>query len=513
MKKLILSLAVAAVSLTSLAQVKVSVHEKAENQPVIPKEIYGQFAEHLGRCIYDGLWVGPASNIPNINGYRKDIVDALIELKVPVLRWPGGCFADEYHWMEGIGPLDKRTKIVNSNWGGTIEDNSFGTHEFLDLCEMIGTEPYISGNVGSGTVEELAKWVEYMTAENGTMAELRKTNGREQPWKVKYLGIGNESWGCGGNMDVEYYSDLYKRYATYCRNYNGNRLYKIGSGANGNDYNWTRVMMDNVRSGMNGLSFHFYSVVNWNRKFNATNFPASEYYDIIAKACEVEELIKTHAAVMDIYDPNKRVGLLLDEWGTWYNVEPGTNPGHLYQQNTMRDAIVAGLSFNIFHKYTDRLKMANIAQIVNVLQSMILTKGDQMVLTPSYHVFRMYNVHQDASFVPSDCGLGNAVAPSGQLYPEVSVTASKSDAVHVSLVNTSLTEDREIEISFDELNPKSVKAELLQGNAKEGLEAVNKFNDFGKGSEVSPAALTVKVEKGKIKFTLPKASVATLTVK
>ena len=515
MKKVLITAAVMALSLGAAAQVKVNVHESAKDQPVIPKEIYGQFAEHLGRCIYDGLWVGEDSDIPNINGYRKDIVEALKELKVPVLRWPGGCFADEYHWMDGIGPKDKRAKIVNSNWGGTIEDNSFGTHEFLNLCELIGTEPYISGNVGSGSVEELAKWVEYMTAENGSMAELRKSNGREKPWKVKYLGVGNESWGCGGNMDPDYYSDLYKRYAIYCREYDGNRLYKIASGANGGDYNWTKVLMDDIRQDMSGLSFHFYSVIEWNNKLNATNFPEDEYYNTIAKACEVEQLIRTHSSVMDIYDPHKRVGLLLDEWGTWYNVEPGTNPGHLFQQNTMRDAIVAGLSLNIFHDYVDRLKMANIAQIVNVLQSMILTKGKDMVLTPTYHVFRMYNVHQDATYLPTDCSSAVCTAPSGQNYPDLSVTASKSDAVHISLVNASLSEDKEIEISFDSLKPQSVSAEILRGAGKEGLQSVNAYNDFGKNAQaVSPAAFKgVKIEGGKLRLTVPTASVIVLSVK
>ena len=515
MKKVLITAAVMALSLGAAAQVKVNVHESAKDQPVIPKEIYGQFAEHLGRCIYDGLWVGEDSDIPNINGYRKDIVEALKELKVPVLRWPGGCFADEYHWMDGIGPKDKRAKIVNSNWGGTIEDNSFGTHEFLNLCELIGTEPYISGNVGSGSVEELAKWVEYMTAENGSMAELRKSNGREKPWKVKYLGVGNESWGCGGNMDPDYYSDLYKRYAIYCREYDGNRLYKIASGANGGDYNWTKVLMDDIRQDMSGLSFHFYSVIEWNNKLNATNFPEDEYYNTIAKACEVEQLIRTHSSVMDIYDPHKRVGLLLDEWGTWYNVEPGTNPGHLFQQNTMRDAIVAGLSLNIFHDYVDRLKMANIAQIVNVLQSMILTKGKDMVLTPTYHVFRMYNVHQDATYLPTDCSSAVCTAPSGQNYPDLSVTASKSDAVHISLVNSSLSEDKEIEISFDSLKPKSVSAEILRGAGKDGLQSVNAYNDFGKNARnVEPVALKdVKIDGGKLRLTVPTASVIGLSVK
>ncbi len=457
MKKFILTAAVSALSLASFAQVKITVHETATDQPVIPKEIYGQFAEHLGRCIYDGIWVGKDSDIPNIDGYRKDLVEALQELKVPVLRWPGGCFADAYHWMEGIGPAEQRTRIVNSNWGGTVEDNTFGTHEFLNLCELIDTEPYISGNVGSGTVEELAKWVEYMTAESGTMAELREKNGRKEPWKVKYLGVGNENWGCGGNMTAEYYSDVFKRYATYCRDYDGNRLYKVASGASEDDYAWTKTLMQNAyRRGMDGLSVHFYTVTDWVNKGSATDFDTDSYRNILGRAYRVEQIVKNHAAIMDIYDPNKTVGLLLDEWGTWFDVEPGTNPGHLYQQNTMRDAIVAGMSLNLFQAHTDRLKMANIAQIVNVLQSMILTQGKEIVLTPTYHVFRMYNVHQDAAYVPVSYNTDYTTAPSGDVFPEISVSASHSDKYHISLVNTSLTEEKTVEIAFDEMKPSSV---------------------------------------------------------
>ena len=264
MKKITLTLLAGVLAaVCASAQVQVKIHEEAENQPVIPAEIYGQFAEHLGRCIYDGIWVGPDSDIPNINGYRKDLVEALKELKVPVLRWPGGCFADEYHWMDGIGPKENRPMMINNNWGGTVEDNSFGTHEFFNLCELLECEPYLSGNVGSGSVEELAKWVEYITAEGGTLAELRAKNGRKEPWSLKYLGVGNESWGCGGNMLPEYYSDLYRRYATYCRNYDGNVLYKVASGASDYDYNWTKVLMDRIGNQMHGVSLHYYTVKGW----------------------------------------------------------------------------------------------------------------------------------------------------------------------------------------------------------------------------------------------------------
>ena len=318
MKNAILGLAFcAAMPLCAQQKATVTVHPEQGKQ-IINKEIYGQFAEHLGTCIYGGLWVGEDSSIPNIKGYRKDVFEALKDLKVPVLRWPGGCFADEYHWMDGIGPREKRPRMVNNNWGGTVEDNSFGTHEFLNLCEMLGCEPYISGNVGSGSVEEMAKWVEYMTSEQGSpMAKLRLENGREKPWKVKYFGVGNESWGCGGSMRPEYYADLYRRYSTYCRNYDGNRLFKIASGASDYDYNWTEVLMKNVGHRMDGLSLHYYTVLGWSgSKGSATKFNDEDYYWTMGKCREIEDVLKRHIAIMDKYDPKKQIGLMVDEWGS-----------------------------------------------------------------------------------------------------------------------------------------------------------------------------------------------------
>ena len=500
-----------AAAATLSAQVKVSVHETAQDQPVIPAELYGQFSEHLGKCIYEGIWVGPESDIPNVDGYRTDVLEALRALKVPVLRWPGGCFADEYHWMDGIGPRENRPKLVNNNWGGTVEDNSFGTHEFLNLCEMLGTQPYISANVGSGTVEELAKWVEYMTAEGGTMAELRASNGRKEPWKVKYLGVGNESWGCGGDMTPEYYSDVYKRYALYARNYNGNSLFKIACGASDYDYNWTKVLMKNARKKMKGLSLHYYTCKTWSgSKGSATQFTPEEYYNVLAKTCEIEEVLKNHFAIMDAYDPDKKIALVLDEWGTWFDVEPGTNPGWLFQQNTMRDAMVAALNLNIFQKHTDRLKMANIAQIVNVLQSMILTDGPRMVLTPTYHVFRMYNVHQRATYVPSDYKTHDIVSAEGRIMDDFSACASRDadGKLHVSLANPYLDKAVTVELAFDSLKPSSVTGEILKA------DRIDAYNDFGKDPAVAPAAFKGAKASGKtVKLTLPAASVVVLEIR
>lgn len=482
-----------------------------EGEQLIRKEIYGQFAEHLGTCIYGGLWVGENSSIPHTNGYRNDVLQALKELKVPVLRWPGGCFADEYHWRDGIGPKANRPKMVNNNWGGTVEDNSFGTHEFLNLCELLGCEPYISGNVGSGTVEELAEWVEYMTAEQGSpMAKLRKENGREQPWKVKYIGVGNESWGCGGNMRPEYYSDLYRRYATYCREYNGNRLYKVASGASDYDYGWTETLMKNVGHRMDGLSLHYYTCVGWTgSKGSATDFSDEDYYWTMGKCLEIEPVIRKHIAIMDTYDPKKQIGLLVDEWGTWWDEEPGTVSGHLYQQNTLRDALVAALTLNVFHRYADRIRMANIAQIANVLQAMILTKGDRMVLTPTYHVFEMYKVHQDALFLPFSLNGAKKVVRHDRIVPLVSATASrdKEGTIHLSLANIDLQQTQTVEVSLDGLRAKRVGGRVLTA------PDVREHNTFDRPNAVVPQTFGgAEIRNGLLQITLPAKSIVTLTL-
>ena len=532
MKKSVFTFCTLALSITTLAQNATLTIHADQGQQLIPKEIYGQFAEHLGTCIYGGIWVGPDSDIPNTDGYRNDVLQALKDLQIPVLRWPGGCFADEYHWMDGIGPRDQRPSMQNNNWGGVIEDNSFGTHEFLNLCEMLGCEPYISGNVGSGSVEEMAKWVEYMTSDGDTpMARLRRQNGREKPWHVKYLGVGNESWGCGGSMRPEYYSDLYRRYATYCRNYDGNELYKIASGASDYDYNWTRVLMNQVGGRMQGLSLHYYTVTGWSgSKGSATQFNNDEYYWTLGKCLEIEEVIKKHKDIMDERDPKRRIGLLVDEWGTWWDKTSGSPSGFLQQQNTMRDAIVAALSFHVFHRHTDRLHMCNIAQMVNVLQAMILTDtkdGGHMTLTPTYHVFEMYRPFQDATYLPIDLQ-GEQLCvrhdPANEIdyndsrtyrtIPLISATAARTTegATAIALVNTSLDKTETVDINLKGINAKQVSGRILT------CKKVSDYNDFEHPHNVEPQDLKLgnqrlSANSPHLKLSIPAHSIVVLDVK
>ncbi len=515
MKKTLLFVALLA-TLPTLAQNKatISVDVKADGN-VISKYIYGQFAEHLGSCIYGGLWVGENSPIPNTKGYRNDVFNALKELQVPVLRWPGGCFADDYHWKDGIGPRESRPRLVNNNWGGTIEDNSFGTHEFLNLCEMLGCEPYVSANVGSGTVEEVSKWVEYMTADNGPMAQLRKQNGREKPWHVKFFGVGNESWGCGGSMRPEYYADVYRRYSTYCRNYNGNELFKVASGASDYDYDWTEVLMKNIGGRMNGLSLHYYTVLGWNgSKGSATHFNKDDFYWTMGKCLGIEEVLKKHISIMDQYDPKKNVSLMVDEWGTWWDEEPGTIHGHLFQQNTMRDALVASLTLDVFHKYTDRIMMTNIAQVVNVLQSMILTKDDKMVLTPTYYAFDLYKVFQGAKELPIQLTCDNRQVHSergaDRTVPMISSTAAidTKGNLQIALSNVDLDNAKEVTVALSNMKAKSVTGKILTS------KQIDDYNSFDNPNVVKIEAFKgAKITKDGLKINLPAKSIVVLEVK
>ena len=477
----------------------------------ISKAIQGQFSEHLGRCIYGGVYVGEQSDIPNVNGMRTDVVEALKEIRLPVLRWPGGCFADEYHWKDGIGPKEKRKKMVNTHWGGVTEDNSFGTHEFFELCRQIGCDAYITGNVGSGTVQEMNEWVEYMTFDGvSPMADLRKQNGREAPWKVAYFGVGNEPWGCGGNMTAESYANEYRRYQTYIRQYSRDaRIYKIAAGSNGSDMHWTEVLMKNAGKMMDGLSVHYYTVPHsWEKKGSALNFTPEDYFVTLDKALYIDTLISRHSAIMDQYDPDKRVGLIVDEWGTWFDVEEGTNPGFLYQQNSMRDAMVAALSLNIFNQHCDRVHMANIAQLVNVLQAMILTEGPRMLRTPSYYAFKLFREHQENQLLDSHLITGG-VTLNGVSLPAVQHSASRTadGAVHVTLVSPGLQDVQDVTIRLNGMDVKTVAGEILTGK-------MDSHNTFDKPEAVKDMPFTgFSVEKDGVKAALPPCSIVHLAIR
>ena len=493
---------------------KLYINEKNKKGHINP-ELYGNFSEHLGRCIYEGLYVGEDSEIPNTNGMRNDVVAALKEMKLPVLRWPGGCFADEYHWKDGIGPKETRKKMVNTHWGGVTEDNSFGTHEFFELCEQIGCKTYINGNVGSGTVQEMSEWVEYMTFDGvSPMAELRKKNGHEKAWKVDYFGVGNENWGCGGNMTPSYYANLYRRYQTYVRNYHPDQpIFKICGGPNVDDTYCTEEVLktcyENAPKGlhgfMDGLSMHYYvHPEGWEIKGSATEFDDKVWYKTLAKALYIETLIDHHSAIMDKYDPEKKIGLICDEWGTWFTCEPGTNPGFLYQQSTMRDALVAGLSLNIFNRHCDRVKMANIAQLINVLQAVILTDGPRMLRTPTYHVFHMYKYHQDADLVESYIDGVETIGEEEEfMVPNLqeSVSVDKDGIITITLNNLSVEKEESVEVSFAECRAQKVTASILHNE----MHAYNTFEDPDKVKEEKFKDFTV--ENGKLCFKIPACSV------
>ena len=484
----------------------------------IDRNIFGQFVEHLGHGIYEGIWVGQDSTIPNTRGIRNDVVAALRALKVPNVRWPGGCFADEYHWRKGLGPLDKRVVTINSNWGGVTEPNTFGTHEFMDFVDQIGSEAYISVNVGSGTPQEAAEWLEYLTAgQPATLAKERTANGHPAPYKVGFLGIGNESWDCGGNMTVDYYLSQLKIYSRFVRNYNpaqeGKRqMLKIAVGPGDGSTEWTESIMKAYQDrhwswDINGLSIHSYTVVKWPPSFASVGFGEAEYSRILRSTLEMEELVTKQSAVMDKYDPEKKVAMVVDEWGAWYAPLPGTNPGFLVQQNSLRDAILASLNLNIFARHADRVRMANIAQMINVLQAMIITDKEKMVLTPTYHVFKMYLPFQDATFVPVTFDAGTYTHGDIRL-PRLDAIAAKdaSGKLWLEVTNLDPEESVEIEAELAGIQVKSAAGEMLTA------PEVDSVNSFGAPNAVAPKPVAVKAQGGRLALKLEPKSVTVVAL-
>ncbi len=489
--------------------------DTAKPGPVINKNIYGQFAEHLGRGVYEGMWVGPESKIPNTRGWRNDVVGALKDLHVPLVRWPGGCFADEYHWRDGVGPRAQRPVKVNTNWGGVEENNAVGTHEFFDLAEQLGAETYVNGNLGTGTAQEMAEWLEYMTAEGkSTLAELRRKNGRDKPFRVHYFAIGNEAWGCGGNMTPEFYTNLYKQYASFLKAPEHNRPKMIASGGNDADMSWTDYISANVKPNwslrMDAISFHYYTLPTgeWKVKGAATGFPESEWISTLKQTLRMDGFIVENKKALDKNDPEKKYGFYVDEWGTWYDVEKGENPGFLYQQNSLRDAIVAALNFNIFHKHADRVHMTNIAQMVNVLQAMILTEKDKMILTPTYHAYKMYVPFQDATALQLELKDVPQYTLGKESVPAVSATAArgKDGKIYLALVNANPNKAESVDINLAGVKINSVIGQVLTA------KAMDAHNTFAAPNAIKPEAYSAKATNGKLALELPAKSVVVVAV-
>ncbi len=507
-RSLFLSLAALFFSVQAHADTRLRLQDDQPG-PTIHKNVYGQFAEHLGRGIYGGVWVGESSRIPNTRGFRNDVVQALKELQVPVVRWPGGCYADQYHWRDGIGPRSERKKTINVNWGDVVEDNSFGTHEFFELVEMLGADAYVNINVGTGTPGEMMEWIEYMTsASDSTLANLRRKNGRAKPWRVHYLGIGNETWGCGGSMSPQHYSDVYRQFATFVKTPADNRPIIVASGGNNEETVWTQQLIDSVKESwtlrMDGIAHHYYTIPtgSWERKGFALGFPESEWFSAFFQTLRIRGFLESNVRVLDAKDPKKKVGFFVDEWGTWYDSAEGASQANLYQQNSLRDALVAALNFHVFHDFAERVRMTNIAQMVNVLQAMILTDGQSMLLTPTYHAFHMYRPFQGARHVRAqlrdvpDYRVGN------RRIPKVSATAGigKDGKLYLGLINTHPSQAERVQVSAARSLAKA-SGRLLSGSA---LDA---HNTFAAPNQIRPTPVELTGSGGQLQVELPPRSV------
>lgn len=494
--------------------------QASRSGPIISRDIFGQFAEHLGSGIYGGIWVGPNSPIPNVRGIRSDVVAALRAIHVPDVRWPGGCFGDNYHWRNGIGPKAQRPATLNPDWGGVIEPNSFGTEEYFDFLNQIGADAFISENIGSGTVKEAADWFEYMTSDKPTaLAKLRSANGHRAPYKVKYLGLGNESWGCGGAMSPDHYVEEMKQFDHYTRNYNPEQqspataMKRIAVGWDSGNSDYTEAVMkawkDKVWSwDIEGVSLHGYTIPNsWEKKGPSTGFGEDEYAKAIRATLKMKDWIARQSAIMDKYDPGKKLGLYVDEWGIWTDPNPGSNPGFLQQQNSLRDAVIAALNLDIFMRNADRVRGANIAQMVNVLQAMILTDGSKMLLTPTYWVYRMYVPFQDSSLVPVSFDAGTYAYGDIRL-PGVDAIAARdsSGKLWLSLINVDPNRSARIAASIEGFTARSATGQILTA------PAVDSHNSFNQPNEVVPRPFAGHASAGRLLFELPPKSIAVVEV-
>ncbi len=418
----------------------------------ISPRLYGHFAEHLGRCCYEGLWVGSQSRgIESVEGFRRDVLDALRELPVPLLRWPGGCYADHYHWRDGIGPVDERPRRLGMSCDlQVLDDNSLGTHEFLRLCELLGAEPYLAGNVGTGSPQELCDWVEYCnTPLDTTLARLRRKHGTPDPFGVRLWGVGNENWGCGGNFDAGSYAREYRRYATMLRHVDPG----IELVASGHNEVWNCEVLETLRDHLHlvdHLSIHSY----WIRGGPETDFSEEDYYRLLSEAEETEAFVgRTAALIEEAARGRHRIGIALDEWGVWHPEARTWGPGEvqrrspitLEQANTLRDALAAAVALEGFHRQCQVLALTNLAQVVNVLHAPVMTEGSRMWLTPTYHVLHLHRPHIGATAVEVSFEEGVAL-PDG--LPAVSATAStRTGSLAVTLINRHICRGLSVRVS------------------------------------------------------------------
>ncbi len=470
----------------AVIQATLTIHADRPVATIAP-EIYGQFAEHLGQGMYGGLWVGRHSNIPNLRGFRKDVVGALRVLGVPVVRWPGGCFADQYHWRDGIGLPARRPVRVNTTWGGVEESNAVGIHEYMDLMSQLGSKSYIDSNVGTGSPQETKDWLEYMTSpSHSALAQERRRNGRAPPWRLDYWAFGNELWGCGGNMRPQVYADLFHWYATFAKTPADNTPLWIAAGGYGDDASFTDALMaSDVKAHQIGaVTLHHFALPQGNfdgPKGPATGFGEDQWMSIMRRTLALDGMIAAHSAVMDKYDPQKRVALFVDEWSNWYDVEPGTNPGFLHQQNTLRDALTAALSLDIFHAHADRVRMACITQMVNVLQAMIHTDGPRMMLTPTYHVYMMYKPFRGATDLSIDLATPDYVY-GGQSVAAIHASVARGADGHLILALTNIDPHRAAHVAATVAGLQSVSGTILTA------DAMDAHNTFDRPDAVKPAA-------------------------
>jgi alpha-N-arabinofuranosidase len=468
---------------------------------VIAPELYGHFAEHIGGVIYDGIWVGEDSAVPNLGGIRKSLVDWMKRLRPAVIRWPGGCFADGYHWRDGIGEREKRPRRYG-RWTDVTEPNHFGSHEFIRFCRLVDAQPYMAANVGTGTPEEFQSWVEYCNAPAGltTLADERAANGAPDPLGIRYWGVGNESWGCGGKFTPEDYCTDYRKFATWVPGY-GVPLYLIASGPNGNDPNWTarffQKWVDYERAPLHGWSPHYYC----GTAGEALQFSTDQWYELLARAKEMEKLISDQWAVMGKFDPQRKVRLVIDEWGAWH--KPGTeiNKRHLFEQmGCLRDALVAALTLDTFNRHADKMAMANVAQLINNLHSLFLADGDRFVATPNFYVFEMYKPHQGATAVRV-----NVEAPAvefrvgsdrRQLFGLAGSASVREKAMTLTLVNPHDSEPVAAAVNLKGGAARAARRTVLthaQANAHNTFERPNELVSQSGDVEVSGAAFTLEL--------------------